>query len=243
MAGKTVSSTKEKDSLNADEAGDAWEAAQHILNAINFGSLNDEPSTPASRSSAAGTSQAAATASTSAPPPPIMASLGIDISANEDDGLGRATLTDEERASLQAQLALLAAQLSEIAAGEDDEDEDEDQDQEMHIPPPTEQPPQISQAIIVPTPSHHDPLTQRMIMDVNQFPDDGEGFTLITPEAPSIPRPSLSVPAPSPEPVKMAPMASLQSPSAPEPEEESDEDEDMEMVDVDDYMRTEGIRT
>jgi hypothetical protein len=93
------------------EGSDAWEAAQAILKAINFGSLlqataakpaalpHRQPS-PAANSVHAGPVSDGAAASenvTSAPTGPAQ------------------PLSDRDRASLQAQLALLAAQLAEIA--------------------------------------------------------------------------------------------------------------------------------
>jgi len=94
------------------EGSDAWEAAQAILKAINFGSLLQAttakpappvrlPSLPAN-SIHAGPVSDQATASetmthTNAPATPIQ------------------PLSERDRASLQAQLALLAAQLAEIA--------------------------------------------------------------------------------------------------------------------------------
>ena len=111
-----VGSGKEKARSVSHSDEDAWEAAQHILSAINFGSLQCQSSWKAQSNATSGSSQRS-----SAPEPPIMASLSAD--ATEEDGLGRATLTDEERASLQAQLALLAAQLSEIASEDTEDDE------------------------------------------------------------------------------------------------------------------------
>ncbi|KAK7690073.1 hypothetical protein QCA50_006719 [Cerrena zonata] len=78
--------------------GDAWEAAQHILNVINFNSLQD-----AATSNSTGAST---------------------------------TLSDEHRTSLQAQLALLATQLSELAEMDEDEDIDENPTPAISTPPP-----------------------------------------------------------------------------------------------------------
>ena len=85
------------------EGSDAWEAAQAILKAINFGSLlqgtaakSSQPSPPANSVHAEPVSDRA-TASASASAGPVQ------------------SLTERDRASLQAQLALLAAQLAEIA--------------------------------------------------------------------------------------------------------------------------------
>ena len=95
------------------EGSDAWEAAQAILKAINFGSLlqattvkpaahpNRQPSPPAhSVHVGSASDQATATETvthTNASATPIQ------------------PLSERDRASLQAQLALLAAQLAEIA--------------------------------------------------------------------------------------------------------------------------------
>ena len=82
------------------EGSDAWEAAQAILKAINFGSLlqgtTSQPS-PSTNSIHAEPVCDRATASASAPAGPVQ------------------SLSERDRASLQAQLALLAAQLAEIA--------------------------------------------------------------------------------------------------------------------------------
>lgn len=77
-----------------DGAGDsdAWEAAQHILKAINFGAA--------------------------APVPPVVAAADVDLAVARE--APRAVLSDAERAGLQAQLALLAAQLAEIAEEEEE---------------------------------------------------------------------------------------------------------------------------
>jgi len=86
-------------STDADHL-DAWEAAQNILKAINFGSLLNQPNASSSGSEGA---------------------LGQDtVSELTAEGSRPAlTLTDEEKAALQAQLALLAAQLEEIAEEEE----------------------------------------------------------------------------------------------------------------------------
>jgi len=113
----------EKDGLEDAHDASAWEAAQHILEAINFGSfgLQAADSAPGAPPTVDGGASAAMSH-----PPPLIASTGIDLSAtiSESSVDVRTTLTDEERASLQAQLALLAAQLVEIADAEDDVDDD-----------------------------------------------------------------------------------------------------------------------
>jgi hypothetical protein len=88
------------------EGSDAWEAAQAILKAINFGSLLQ-----------------ATTAKPAAPPVPQLspAANSVHVGSASDQATASATVTsiqplsERDRASLQAQLALLAAQLAEIA--------------------------------------------------------------------------------------------------------------------------------
>ena len=95
------------------EGSDAWEAAQAILKAINFGSLlqptTAKPAAPPVRQASppanslhAGPASDQATAS------------GTVTHANVSGALIQ-PLSERDRASLQAQLALLAAQLAEIA--------------------------------------------------------------------------------------------------------------------------------
>lgn len=131
--GESNKSIKENDP--STEGGDAWEAAQHILKAINFGSLQSQTTSEAPSSHAP-------------PPPPTTALSGIDLLSSlgivlpSDDEPARSALTEEERASLQAQLALLAAQLSEIADLEDDEgnatDEEDPRDHTVGVQSSTE---------------------------------------------------------------------------------------------------------
>ncbi|KAI0685792.1 hypothetical protein C8T65DRAFT_712525 [Cerioporus squamosus] len=120
---------------------DAWEAAQHILQAINFGGL-------------AQTNGNATAQATSAPQPTtgedelaaVLSALASAAAASNAEP-PRSTLTDDERASLQAQLALLAAQLTEIAEAEEED--------APSAPPavPVAQPVQPSQPALVPTPT------------------------------------------------------------------------------------------
>ncbi|EGN98349.1 hypothetical protein SERLA73DRAFT_74573 [Serpula lacrymans var. lacrymans S7.3] len=110
------------------EGSDAWEAAQNILKAINFGQLlqiSDEDQPLQDAPPEATTSE---TVSVDHPPPVFAATHG-DISSvsgstaieSVQSSIGSAItrisgeLTGEGRAALQAQLALLAAQLAEIA--------------------------------------------------------------------------------------------------------------------------------
>lgn len=64
-----------------------------------------------------------------------LASLhGVGGSLSDDSASPRSTLTDEERTSLQAQLALLASQLTEIAELEDEEGNATDEEgPEAHV--------------------------------------------------------------------------------------------------------------
>jgi hypothetical protein len=89
------------------EGSDAWEAAQAILKAINFGSLLQVT--------------AAKAAPVRQPSPPTVhggpASERAPASDEPPDvaAVASSVLSERDRASLQAQLALLAAQLAEIA--------------------------------------------------------------------------------------------------------------------------------
>ncbi|KAH9065464.1 hypothetical protein EDB87DRAFT_1595977 [Lactarius vividus] len=112
----TQESAGGNNAANADveEGSDAWEAAQTILKAINFGSLLQasvaKPPVPAVSplSPSASSAPSGSTVPDRRLAPPVIvddnAAAGpIQVSSNRD------------RASLQAQLALLAAQLAEIA--------------------------------------------------------------------------------------------------------------------------------
>ncbi|KIJ64637.1 hypothetical protein HYDPIDRAFT_40373 [Hydnomerulius pinastri MD-312] len=118
---------------NADheigEGSDAWEAAQNILKAINFGQLfqisNDDDTT--GDSGAAGSSLDRQPAMSADVPD------GQTWPASGESNFGEASgpplavgepqveLNGEQRAALQAQLALLAAQLAELADVSEDE--------------------------------------------------------------------------------------------------------------------------
>lgn len=101
------------------EGSDAWEAAQNILKAINFGQLfqisNEE--NKAGESSASGDPHNQQT--TDGPDKPSLLSDAIapgEYPGSRLDGAGKsAEVNAEQRAALQAQLALLAAQLAELA--------------------------------------------------------------------------------------------------------------------------------
>lgn len=120
-AAQQASSAQKQTSDQADhetgEGSDAWEAAQNILKAINFGQLLRMPDedeldgtgtapTSADRelmpSNETGDHQAA----------PVTDVRGTTASVSQ------VQLSGEERAALQAQLALLAAQLAELADDE-----------------------------------------------------------------------------------------------------------------------------
>ncbi|KAG2342219.1 hypothetical protein BDR05DRAFT_1060504 [Suillus weaverae] len=111
------------------EGSDAWEAAQNILKAINFGQLFqiNEDGAPIHADSAT-VAQA---------PPPVFAG-SVEVSSTFDsqpvstitstslpsrntETLLRTELNSDERAALQAELALLAAQLAEFADVSEDE--------------------------------------------------------------------------------------------------------------------------
>ncbi|KAH9847901.1 hypothetical protein C2E23DRAFT_862969 [Lenzites betulinus] len=118
-----------EDKVESGEGNDAWEAAQHILQAINF-----ELAASSSKDSSSGTTAQAGAAADGASSHDIADSdlaavLNALVSAASAAAPAqeppRATLTEDERASLQAQLALLAAQLTEIAEGEDEDPEPE----------------------------------------------------------------------------------------------------------------------
>ncbi|KAA1469932.1 hypothetical protein DENSPDRAFT_652263 [Dentipellis sp. KUC8613] len=123
------------------EGSDAWVAAQNILKAINFGSFLQDSgpdATAANNDHAVIVNQPKA--SSTAPPPPVFAARGVDFSsraaieqsvtASANPSQPPVILSTEDRASLQAQLALLAAQLAEIA---EDTLEDDLQDAGMDI--------------------------------------------------------------------------------------------------------------
>ncbi len=91
------------------EGSDAWEAAQAILKAINFGSLlqltTAKPAAPPLRQPSP---------ANLVPAPDQTTASETVTHAGVPTGLAQ-PLSERDRASLQAQLALLAAQLAEIA--------------------------------------------------------------------------------------------------------------------------------
>lgn len=108
----TQESAGGNNAANADveEGSDAWEAAQTILKAINFGSLLQasvaKPPVPAV--SPLSPSGSTVTVPDRGLAPPLI--VGDNAAAGPIQ-----VLSNRDRASLQAQLALLAAQLAEIA--------------------------------------------------------------------------------------------------------------------------------
>ncbi|KAG1885059.1 hypothetical protein F4604DRAFT_1878520 [Suillus subluteus] len=112
------------------EGSDAWEAAQNILKAINFGQLFqifNEDGAPIYADSAT---------AAQAPPPvfagsvevsstldsqPVSTIASTSLPSRNTETLLRTELNSDERAALQAELALLAAQLAEFADVSEDE--------------------------------------------------------------------------------------------------------------------------
>lgn len=95
------------------EGSDAWEAAQAILKAINFGSLlqvtTAKPAAPPVR-------QPSPTANSVHAGPASDQATGSETETHANaTATPTQPLSERDRASLQAQLALLAAQLAEIA--------------------------------------------------------------------------------------------------------------------------------
>jgi len=95
------------------EGSDAWEGAQAILKAINFGSLL-QPTTakpaapPVRQASPPASSVYVGPGSNEATASETVTHANVSVAPVEP-------LSERDRASLQAQLALLAAQLAEIA--------------------------------------------------------------------------------------------------------------------------------
>lgn len=122
--GQQVPSAQKQISEQADhetgEGSDAWEAAQNILKAINFGQLLRMPEEEA----ADGTGTASTSAERQSVPSNEMndsqAAPATDDCATTASVL-QVQLNGEERAALQAQLALLAAQLAELTEVSEDE--------------------------------------------------------------------------------------------------------------------------
>lgn len=112
---------------DTSEGSDAWEAAQNILKAINFGSLIQMTQQDGKGAEEGGKG---VLQTESAHPPPVIASARMDFASmgqpKTPTGSGNAgttvsaVLSAEDRASLQAQLALLAAQMAALAEGSED---------------------------------------------------------------------------------------------------------------------------
>ncbi|KAI0648170.1 hypothetical protein C8Q79DRAFT_558509 [Trametes meyenii] len=234
-----------------DESGDAWEAAQHILQAINFGDLK-LATQPSSTAPAAGQSNQTAQGAAGVPPP--AAATGDDdlsavlsalvsaagVTANAEPP--RASLTEDERAALQAQLALLAAQLTEIAEGSEDDDASGPPPvqptqapqsqlaqavQSAIINPPQPSPPTQSTQASQPAPQPPPPISAfagtHIVLDVNAFP---EVFIPVKSTLGSAPTPG--VPTANTEPP--APASGHQTEVDELPDDDSDSDDDMEDV-------------
>ena len=114
IAGSGQTAAVESNAIDeVGEGSDAWEAAQAILKAINFGSLlqatTAKPAAPPVR-------QASPPAnSVHAVPASEQATASETVTYANVPGALVQPLSERDRASLQAQLALLAAQLAEIA--------------------------------------------------------------------------------------------------------------------------------
>ncbi|KAM5533617.1 hypothetical protein V8D89_012730 [Ganoderma adspersum] len=182
------------------DEGDAWEAAQHILQAINFSNLAggspsvDLPGSPSGADpslslSMADDLHAALAALTNA----AAAAAAAEAQAEAP----RTSLTDDERASLQAQLALLAAQLTEIAEAEDEEDEEEPPAPAVsaqlepshpapvalpapapaHLPAPVPAP---AKTVELPPPPIAAYAGTHLVLDINAFPEVFESSTPVS---------------------------------------------------------------
>ncbi|KAI0821980.1 hypothetical protein BC628DRAFT_1412540 [Trametes gibbosa] len=157
-ANDTNASTAVKPAEGKDESGegnDAWEAAQHILQAINFANLelavSSSPKAPSGAQTGAGADASSASDLVESDLAAVLNALVSAASAAAPAEPPRATLTEDERASLQAQLALLAAQLTEIAEGEDEDPAPETPAlvEPVHAVPPA---PVATPAVSPPTP-------------------------------------------------------------------------------------------
>ena len=98
---------------DVEEGSDAWEAAQTILKAINFGSLLQASNLPVPAINPLSPSASSVTVPDTGSAPPSIANSAM----TDGDAAARPVqmLSNRDRASLQAQLALLAAQLAGIA--------------------------------------------------------------------------------------------------------------------------------
>lgn len=108
------------------EGSDAWEAAQNILKAINFGQLfqisNEENKAGEPSTSARSINQQASADRSDKPSLALGTVLLDELPGSRPEGVEKSIeLNAEQRAALQAQLALLAAQLAELADVSEDE--------------------------------------------------------------------------------------------------------------------------
>ncbi|PIL22393.1 transcription factor [Ganoderma sinense ZZ0214-1] len=175
------------------DEGDAWEAAQHILQAINFNNLAGEGASadrPDSSSGAVPSSSAvddlhAALAA-------LTNAAAAAAAAEAQAEAPRTTLTDDERASLQAQLALLAAQLTEIAEAAEEQEESpvltvSAQPEHSH-PAPNPQPtpapaPTPTKTVELPPPPIAAFSGAHLVLDINAFPEVFEPSTPVNASA------------------------------------------------------------
>lgn len=118
--GQPYPSTQKQPPDNPDqdtgEGADAWEAAQSILKAINFGQLLHM-----SEGDMTGNSGTTSTERPSASSTESLDSQAVSRDRAVGESGPQVELTGEQRAALQAQLALLAAQLAELADVSEDE--------------------------------------------------------------------------------------------------------------------------
>ncbi|KAI0074055.1 hypothetical protein K474DRAFT_112493 [Panus rudis PR-1116 ss-1] len=250
-AGKTTvdaaqaSKDAQEASAGGDSSADVWEAAQHILKAINFNfdAAATEPDATSTAEPVAGPS----TMDSNAPP-----ADGSSTTQSQTT-----ILSDEHRSALQAQLALLAAQLTEMS--EMDEDEEPEAAASLPstsltvAPAPTPAapsaprtfaeavaaslpPPPTSSTLPPPPPSSDRPVTShnmQTMLDVNQFPEDSH---LLPPS--SVPLASASSSSSSsisqPEPPHPPPITAADDSLMTIPQEgvDDDSDDDMDMVEV-----------
>ncbi|KAG5647180.1 hypothetical protein DXG03_001139 [Asterophora parasitica] len=225
-------------------AHDAWEAAQNILKAINFDSLLQLPKED-DKATAEQDKAPAAGPSTATPSAPVASASDVDfltaaLSGGDAAHAGTGTTGTEVlndnvaagRAELQAQLALLAAQLAELSQ------EDED-DPVVHYPvvgPPASAPAPAPAPVPAPPVSHvphpfmpyppvvvgYNPVPPSQV-PMGSLPPD-VGFALPGPAA-TVVQPPLQAPPPPP-PHIVPPSVTAEQ----EEEEDSEDDDDMEEV-------------
>lgn len=189
----------------------AWEAAQHILQAINFSSLHRIEDQEQSEAPAATTSPTSSGPAVSV----------TETHASPESSAPRTTLTEDERASLQAQLALLAAQLTEIVNGSDGEEE------VVPAAPP------------VPEPSASEDVQMQLASSPSA---QSESAAVAVPESGHLIQDLSSEAAGRAMAMLLDNLDSAAQTMAQE-EEESDDDDDMEMVEVPTYVESDVLRT